>query len=77
MLLHWIWLATRPGMNDRIKAEVLRHFQDPEDAYYADPAAYAMVDGMTEEAAEALRDKELKEAKAILEERAEGSEEEQ
>ena len=67
MLLHWIWLATRPGMNDRIKAEVLRHFQDPEDAYYADPAAYAMVDGMTEEAAEALRDKELKEAKAILE----------
>ena len=62
MLLHWIWLATRPGMNDRIKAEVLRHFQDPEDAYYADPAAYAMVDGMTEEAAEALRDKELKEA---------------
>ena len=67
MLLHWIWLSTRPGMNDRIKAEVLRHFQDPEDAYYADPAAYAMVDGMTEEAAQALRDKELKEAKMILE----------
>ena len=67
MLLHWIWLSTRPGMNDRIKAEVLRHFQDPEDAYYADPAAYAMVEGMTEEAAQALQDKELKEAKSILE----------
>ena len=67
MLLHWIWLATRPGVNDRIKAEVLRHFQDPEDAYYADPAAYAMVEGMTEEAAEVLRDKDLKDAKAILE----------
>ena len=67
MLLHWIWLATRPGMNDRIKAEVLRHFQDPEDAYYAAPEAYSMVDGMTEEAAASLRDKELKDARAILE----------
>ena len=67
MLLHWIWLATRPGMNDRIKAEVLRHFGDPEDAYYADPGAYAAVDGMTEEAAALLRDKDLKDAKAILE----------
>ena len=67
MLLHWIWLSTRPGLNDRIKAEVLRHFQDPEDAYYADPAAYAMVEGMTEEVSQALQDKELKEAKSILE----------
>ena len=60
MLLHWIWLATRPGMNDRIKAEVLRHFGDPEDAYYADPGAYAAVDGMTEEAAALLQDKDFK-----------------
>ena len=67
MLLHWIWLATRPGVNDRIKAEVLRHFQDPEDAYYADPEAYSMVDGMTEDAAAALRDKDLKDARGILE----------
>ena len=67
MLLHWIWLATRPGMNDRIKAEVLRHFGDPEDAYYADPGAYAAVDGMTEEAVALLRDKDLKDAKGILE----------
>ena len=67
MLLHWIWLATRPGMNDRLKVEVLRHFQDPEDVYFADPAGYSLVDGMTEEAADALRDKELKDAKAILE----------
>lgn len=67
MLLHWIWLATRPGMNDRIKAEVLRHFGDPEDAYYADPASYAGVEGMTEDAAALLQDKDLKEARAVLE----------
>ena len=67
MLLHWIWLATRPGVNDRIKADVLRHFRDPEDVYYADPAAYAGVEGMTEDAALALQDKDLKDAKVILE----------
>lgn len=67
MLLHWIWLATRPAVNDRLKAEVLRHFQDPEDAFYAAPEAYAMVDGMTEDAAASLQDKELKDARAILE----------
>ena len=67
MLLHWIWLAARPGVNDRIKAAVLHHFQDPEDAYYADPEAYALVDGMTEDVAAALKDKDLSEAKKILE----------
>lgn len=67
MLLHWIWLATRPGINDRIKAEVLRHFRDPEDAYYADVQAYAGVEGMTDEASAALQDKDLQDAKAILE----------
>lgn len=67
MLLHWIWLATRPSVNDRIKAEVLRHFQDPEDAYYADAESYGSVEGMTDEAAAALRDKDLKDAKKILE----------
>ena len=67
MLLHWIWLAARPGVNDRMKAAVLHHFQDPEDAYYADPEAYAMVEGMTEDVAAALKDKDLSEAKKILE----------
>ena len=67
MLLHWIWLAARPGVNDRMKAAVLHHFQDPEDAYYADPEAYALVDGMTEDVVAALKDKDLSEAKKILE----------
>jgi len=36
MLLHWIWFAHRPGINDRMKAVLLQHFQDPEDIYFAD-----------------------------------------
>ena len=66
MLLHWIWLAARSGINDRMKAAVLHHFQDPEDAYYADPEAYKAVEGMTDEVAAALKDKDLSEAKKIL-----------
>lgn len=35
MLEHWIWLAARPGMNDREKRDVLAYFGDPEEAYFA------------------------------------------
>ena len=34
MLIHWIWLATRPGMNDRERLAVLEHFRDPEDVFF-------------------------------------------
>lgn len=66
MLLHWIWLATRPGMNDRMKAAVIERFGDAEDAFYADSAAYERIDGMTAEACAALQDKSLTEARRIL-----------
>ena len=36
MLLHWIWLAHRPGLSDRGRAALLQRFQDPEDIFYAD-----------------------------------------
>ena len=36
MLIHWLWLAHRPGLSDRMKAVLLQHFQDPEDIYFAD-----------------------------------------
>ena len=31
MLVHWIWLATRPSVSDRVKAALLERFGDPED----------------------------------------------
>ena len=67
MLVHWIWLATRPGLNDLAKAAVVRYFQDPEDAYYADPETYTQIEGLTTEAAAGLQDKDLGEAQKILE----------
>ena len=66
MLVHWIWLAHRPGLTDRMKAELLRHFSDPEDIYFADREAFDHIEGMTREIADALRDKDLTTAEKIL-----------
>lgn len=68
MLIHWIWLATRPDLNDRLKVAVVECFGDPEDAFYAEPGSYSNVEGMTEEAVRSLCDKELHQAQKILEE---------
>lgn len=66
MLIHWIWLATRPGMNDRQKLEILKAFQDPETVFFGDKSAFTHIEGMTREAAEALSDKDLSQAREIL-----------
>ena len=44
MLIHWIWLATRPDMTDREKMLVMDHFRDPEDIYFADETAGAFAE---------------------------------
>ncbi len=66
MLIHWIWLAHRPGVNDRMKGELLRHFRDPEDIFFADREAFRHVEGLTEEAAASLADKDLSSSQRIL-----------
>ena len=66
MLVHWIWLASRPDMNERQKRAVLDAFGDPEDVYFADSGALAKVEGITEGAAAALTDKNLAGAEQIL-----------
>ena len=66
MLLHWIWLAHRPSVTDRMKVALLQHFSDPEDVFYADSQSLQYVEGLTPEAKEALADKDLGEARKIL-----------
>ena len=66
MLVHWIWLAHRPGLPDRMKAELLRHFSDPEDIYFADREAFSHIEGMTREMDQALQDKDLTKSEKIL-----------
>ena len=67
MLVHWIWLAHRPGLSDRAKAELLRHFPGAEEIYFADAAAYDSIDQLTAGSKESLRDKDLRASEKILE----------
>ena len=67
MLIHWIWLAHRPGLNDRMKVTLLQHFRDPEDIFFADSEAFNHIEGLNAEAVESLRDKNLIPAEDILE----------
>lgn len=66
MIVHWLWLAHRPGLTDYMKAELLRHFSDPEDIYFAQPEAFCHIEGFTQEMANALADKNLAEAEKNL-----------
>lgn len=66
MLIHWLWLAHRPGLSDRMKAVLLQHFQDPEDIYFADKEAFSHIEGLSLENLEALQDKELTPAEQIM-----------
>lgn len=67
MLIHWIWLSMRPAVSDRMRGQLLQQFQDAEDIYFADEQAYGMVEGMTEEAAASLQDKDLTQAQQVIE----------
>lgn len=66
MLIHWIWLATRPDLSDRQKLAVLDRFRDPEEIFYAEKASFFNIESLTQVGAEALCDKDLTHAKEIL-----------
>ena len=66
MIIHWIWLATRPDISDRVKVELVRHFQDPENVYFADVDSYREVEGLSSEGLGSLKDKNLTHAEQIL-----------
>jgi len=65
MLVHWIWFAHRPGLSDRTKLQLLQHFSDPEDLYFADPGALDQLE-LSAEMKEALLDKNLVPAEEVL-----------
>ncbi len=66
MLVHWIWLAHRSGVSDYVKAELLRHFSDPEDIYFARTEDFSHLESLTKEAVQGLMDKDLTESEKIL-----------
>lgn len=68
MLVHWIWLATRPHVSDRLKATLLQHFSDAEDIFYATEEDYRIAEDLSREGLASLMDKNLSFARKILSE---------
>ncbi len=66
MLIHWLWLSTRPELSDRDKLSILQQFGDPEDLFYADETTLKTIEELTENGANALLNKDLHDAGAIL-----------
>lgn len=65
-LKYWIWLSECKGLTNRSRALLLDHFGSPEDAYYADAAEYALVEGLAKKQLELLADKSTAAADKIL-----------
>lgn len=65
MLVHWVWLAHRPGLSDWLRWQILRQYGDPEAVYYADD--YDTIEGLSKEGRKALEDKSLRSSEKILE----------
>ena len=65
MLVHWVWLAHRPGLSDWLRWQILQQYGDPEAVYYA--SDYRRIEDLTEEGLKGLLDKDLRDAETILE----------
>lgn len=68
MLIHWIWFATRPGLSDRARRNLLDIYADPEELYFASGDSLRKLEGITDEISESLSDKNLTEAEQICDE---------
>ncbi len=66
MRIHWLWLTSLSGVSDRMKNLLMNHFADPEDIYFADEETFSHIEGLTAEARQALKEKDLGPAEKIL-----------
>ena len=66
MLVYWIWLSCRCGMDDRAKKELVRHFQTPEQIYMLERRQLRDMTHLSPKAIESLLDKDLAQATQII-----------
>ena len=68
MLLYWLWLAQKTEVNNGIKKTLLEHFGEPEDLFYAQKQDFLELEiqGLKENALDALCDKDLSQAEEVL-----------
>lgn len=63
MLNHWVWFAELTGISLAQKLQMLEHFRDPEDLYYADPDKLS---GIPENIRKAFEKKDMRHAEEIV-----------
>ncbi len=66
MQVHWIWLATKGCISDRIRKRIMERFSDAEEVYFASEEDYRCIEELTQDGFAALQDKSLEEAERIL-----------
>lgn len=66
MLLYWIWFAALKELSGTQKRILLEHFSDPEEIYCATESALSCVAGLEPQSVQALKDRDLSDAKRIL-----------
>ena len=66
MLQYWIWLALLEGISHRQKLLLLEHFASPEDIYHASEQELAEVPELTQDAVQALENKDLTPVQQVL-----------
>ena len=69
MLLHWLWLAERPGISDMVKNSLLRQVSSPEELFSYGKEELSRLEalGLTQEGLESLMDKDLGRASKVME----------
>lgn len=66
MMVHWIWLVTRQGLNKRNQYALLQRFEDPEAIYRASAETLQAFGKLSPKAMAALADRSLDQAQALL-----------
>ena len=66
MLVHWIWLTTRPHLSDRGRLALMERFEDAEELYFASEEDLKGISGLSDQTLEALMDKSLEDAEQII-----------
>ena len=65
-LKYWLWLTELRGLTNQTRLALLRHFDTPEDVFYADAGEILLTEGITREQAALLEDHSLSAADKIL-----------
>lgn len=66
MLVHWIWLSRLSSITPLQKISLLQKFRDPEDIFEAGADVLGQVEALTPKALESLQNKDLTQARKIL-----------